>query len=431
MPLHRDYDVSREADLIEEVGADPRARPNLPETLPESPGRVGRPHPRAAAAAPGRGRDARPRLRRDRAVSLTEPGTCDRLRHPGGRRSRASRSRVRNPLSVEHSVLRTTLLGIAARLGRLQPRPRRRAGSPCSSPGAPTCAVALACGGHPGRRVRGRAPAARPTSPTGSDCLVERRAARARLARRGAAGRTSSRSRERSRPSPGSSAPSWRSSPRRSPSCTRAARRRSTWAARPAGWIGEIHPLVLRAWELEATGPRGSSSTSTTLIGASEAGREQLRGRHHVSRRVPGPRGRGRATTSPRRGSARPCWRAAASCCARRASSTSTRGEQVGEGRKSLALRLEFRAPDRTLTDEEVAERRAAITAELERIGGSLRGASWEGRRVLVAGASGYAGALAAELVSGHPGLELARATARSDVGTRLERALPAVPRRP
>ena len=31
------------------------------------------------------------------------------------------------------------------------------------------------------------------------------------------------------------------------------------------------------------------------------------------------------------------------------------RGEQVGEGRKSLALRLEFRSAERTLTDEEVA----------------------------------------------------------------------------
>jgi phenylalanyl-tRNA synthetase beta chain len=49
-------------------------------------------------------------------------------------------------------------------------------------------------------------------------------------------------------------------------------------------------------------------------------------------------------------------------------------GEQVGEGRRSLALQLEFRAPDRTLTDEEVAERRAAIEAELAEIGGSLRG---------------------------------------------------------
>ena len=36
-------------------------------------------------------------------------------------------------------------------------------------------------------------------------------------------------------------------------------------------------------------------------------------------------------------------------------------GEQVGEAEKSLALRLSFRAPDRTLTDAEVAERRAAI----------------------------------------------------------------------
>ncbi len=49
------------------------------------------------------------------------------------------------------------------------------------------------------------------------------------------------------------------------------------------------------------------------------------------------------------------------------------RGEQVGEGRKSLALRLEFRAPDRTLTDEEVTEHRNAISGSLEAIGGSLR----------------------------------------------------------
>ena len=48
-------------------------------------------------------------------------------------------------------------------------------------------------------------------------------------------------------------------------------------------------------------------------------------------------------------------------------------GEQVGEGRKSLALRLEFRAGDRTLTDEEVAELRAAIEEGLAGIGGSLR----------------------------------------------------------
>ena len=48
-------------------------------------------------------------------------------------------------------------------------------------------------------------------------------------------------------------------------------------------------------------------------------------------------------------------------------------GEQVGEGRKSLALRLEFRAPDRTLTDEEVARPRQAIEEALRQIGGALR----------------------------------------------------------
>ena len=41
----------------------------------------------------------------------------------------------------------------------------------------------------------------------------------------------------------------------------------------------------------------------------------------------------------------------------RRACSTSTAASRSGEGRKSLALRLEFRSPDRTLTDDEVAER--------------------------------------------------------------------------
>ena len=40
--------------------------------------------------------------------------------------------------------------------------------------------------------------------------------------------------------------------------------------------------------------------------------------------------------------------------------------------------------------------------------------------RVLVAGASGFAGALAAEIVWHHPSLELQQATARSDVGQRI-----------
>lgn len=51
------------------------------------------------------------------------------------------------------------------------------------------------------------------------------------------------------------------------------------------------------------------------------------------------------------------------------------RGESIGEGRKSLALRLVFRAPDHTLTNEEVApHRETIISAVAEVTGGQLRG---------------------------------------------------------
>jgi N-acetyl-gamma-glutamyl-phosphate reductase len=46
-------------------------------------------------------------------------------------------------------------------------------------------------------------------------------------------------------------------------------------------------------------------------------------------------------------------------------------------------------------------------------------------KRILVAGASGYAGALAAELVDRHPALTLAAATSRSDAGKRLSSLYP------
>jgi phenylalanyl-tRNA synthetase beta chain len=50
-------------------------------------------------------------------------------------------------------------------------------------------------------------------------------------------------------------------------------------------------------------------------------------------------------------------------------------GEQVGAGRESLAYRLAFRAPDRTLTGEEaVAARDAAVAEVAGRLGAELRG---------------------------------------------------------
>ena len=45
-------------------------------------------------------------------------------------------------------------------------------------------------------------------------------------------------------------------------------------------------------------------------------------------------------------------------------------GPQIGEGKKSLAYALRFRAPDRTLTDAEAAGARdAAVAVAAERTG--------------------------------------------------------------
>jgi phenylalanyl-tRNA synthetase beta chain len=49
------------------------------------------------------------------------------------------------------------------------------------------------------------------------------------------------------------------------------------------------------------------------------------------------------------------------------------RGEQVGQGRKSLAYRLTFRAPDRTLTTDEVSALRDAAVAEAGRRTGAVQ----------------------------------------------------------
>ncbi|SHL09643.1 phenylalanyl-tRNA synthetase beta subunit [Pseudonocardia thermophila] len=50
-------------------------------------------------------------------------------------------------------------------------------------------------------------------------------------------------------------------------------------------------------------------------------------------------------------------------------------GEQIGEGKRSLAYTLRFRAPDRTLTSEEAnAARDAAVAVAVERYGAALRG---------------------------------------------------------
>ena len=135
-PSFRRADVTREADLIEEV-ARLDGLEKLPATLPSRHGASGR-LTAAPAAAPARRRRAhRPGPARDRRLELRRA----RARRPAAaaattrRARRGSRTRCR-PSSRE---LRTTLLGLAARRRAPQPRARRRRRCGCSRPAPSTC----------------------------------------------------------------------------------------------------------------------------------------------------------------------------------------------------------------------------------------------------------------------------------------------------
>ena len=136
------------------------------------------------------------------------------------------------------------------------------------------------------------------------------------------------------------------------------------------GWLGELHPLVLREWELDGPiagfevdadrlfelAPQASTYSDVTSFPAVL---------QDIAVIVPDDVSAERLAEVVREG--------AGELLRSLRVFDLYHGEQVGEGSKSLALRLEFRAPDRTLTDEEVAERRAAIEQALESIGGKLR----------------------------------------------------------
>jgi phenylalanyl-tRNA synthetase beta chain len=148
---------------------------------------------------------------------------------------------------------------------------------------------------------------------------------------------------------------------------------RSAWVSvggEAAGWIGELHPLVCRAWDIEAA--VGFEVDLAPLVAVATAGEEafeDVTSYPAVNQDI--------AVVVPVEVAAeqvRGAVLAAGGELLRAAAVFDLyEGEQVGAGKKSLALRLEFRAPDRTLTDEEVAAQRSAIEAELAKIGGSLR----------------------------------------------------------
>jgi len=134
-----------------------------------------------------------------------------------------------------------------------------------------------------------------------------------------------------------------------------------------AGWLGELHPAIARAWDVD-----GGAGFELDL-GLVEAAAV------HVPRYED-------LTSFPAVLQDRAWWFApdvpAAEVLAtvREAGGALLRHAEIFDvypagDRISLAVRLQFRADDRTLTDEEVAQRRANIDAAVaERLGGEPRG---------------------------------------------------------
>jgi len=138
----------------------------------------------------------------------------------------------------------------------------------------------------------------------------------------------------------------------------------------PAGWLGEVHPLVCRTWDLDSA--VAFELDAAPLIAAATLGEESYEdvttfpaAYQDLAVVVPAATPAGEVREAVLAGGGELLHVAEVFDL--------FEGDQVGAERKSLALNLEFRASDRTLTDEEVAGLREAIKAKLAEIGGSLR----------------------------------------------------------
>jgi phenylalanyl-tRNA synthetase beta chain len=378
VPPDRHYDVTREVDLIEEVGRIHGLDQHLPSTLPAVAGQVG-----------GLTREQRLRRRAEDAMrdfgfdevvgwSFTDPGEPGRLRIPADD-PRAKDMVLSNPLSEDQSVMRTTLLGSLLDIAQRN-----------LSRGADHISIFESARVYLKTPPTGRDPdpesGGRPTGALFGDFQGERAAPVVEPHRIGslAIGPLV--------------AKSWRGGgepadffalkgtleglasqlgvefsvePAAEPFLHPGRSAYVSIAGEPAGWIGELHPLVCRAWDLEAA--VAFEVDLAALVAASPAGEETFEDAttfpavyQDLAVVVPTEVSAGRLREAVLSGGGELLHTAEVFDL--------YEGEQLGEGKKSLALRLEFRAADRTLTDEEVVAQRAAIEAELTKIGGLLRG---------------------------------------------------------
>jgi phenylalanyl-tRNA synthetase beta chain len=352
VPVFRRGDVTREADLIEEVaridGLD-----KLPATLPSRHGAAGRLTARQRLRRLASDAVAAQGLHEIVGWSFAHPDLADRLRlgadHPLRRTVRLA-----NPLSTDLSVLRTTLLGSlldTARHNRARGVGNVRlfeAGAvylptePGHLPREPYHVGALLTGTV-------RPPSWRDGHPPATDFF----AAKAVLEGLMDALRAD-----------------WRLEVAQEPFLHPGRAARIVVAGAQAGWIGEVQPLVAAHWDLRDTVAAFELNLDAVPEPATALYRE-VSGFPDVREDI--------AVVIPEHVTA-----AQLLALVRHAGGRLLAGaevfdvyrdpERLGEGNVSLALRLTYRAGDRTLTDEEVAERREAIAeAVAEQLGGRIR----------------------------------------------------------
>lgn len=137
------------------------------------------------------------------------------------------------------------------------------------------------------------------------------------------------------------------------------------------GWLGEVHPLVLQAFDLPP-GAVGAEidAGALLLMGAGVPLFEDLLTFPAVEHDLALVVDRDVAADEVVR-----AVRAAGGGLLRSVSVFDVfEGAQVGEGKKSLALRLSFRSPERTLAEAEVNEARAGMLEALHTaMGAELR----------------------------------------------------------
>jgi phenylalanyl-tRNA synthetase beta chain len=358
VPYWRREDVAREADLVEEIARLHGVNENLPATLPARRGAIGvltpaqRLRRRAEDVLAGRG------LYEIAGWSFAARDVLDRLRIPADSPLRDV-VEIDNPMSEAQAILRPTILGSlldaaavnlargARDLGLFESAAVYRAhppGTQASSPVEEHHALAALLTGRLAPRSWGA------ESP-----VADVFAATALVAAVLDAVRVD-----------------WRVAPAAWPFLHPGRSGEVLAGDMRLGFVGEVHPLVAANWGIDqpvaafaldlgriaAAAPQ--DTTYTDVIGYPPV-RQDLA----VILAAEVPAGR-----------AAEVIRAAGGELLTGAEVFDVyMGSQVGEGRRSLAFALTFRAADRTLTDEDVAPVRERIVAALrDELGGELRG---------------------------------------------------------